>query len=92
MTMDARQQRNRVVVTLHDCFDASDLRKLHEVLSEAPTGCPITLDFREVRLFHDAAVAQLARELSSAPEVSVVGLSEHHHRLLRYLGEGAAIA
>jgi anti-anti-sigma regulatory factor len=89
MTIQARAHRSgRTEVVLHGSFDASEERRLHELLADlAPCG-PVRVDFHEVRLFDDYAVAQLARDLSAAyaPNVSLVGLSEHHHRLLRYMG------
>jgi anti-anti-sigma regulatory factor len=86
MSIDRRQQRGETVLQLHGSFDAQDARELHEVLQAVDRDAHVTVDFREVRLFHDYAVAMLARDVSRAPNVALLGLSEHHHRLLRYLG------
>ncbi len=50
------------------------------------------LDFHEVEVLDDCAIAKLASELHrrEAGHVVLVGLSEHHHRLLRYVGAEAA--
>ncbi len=85
MTVEARTQRGETIVTLRGCFDADALHALHDVLAELRRAGHVTLDFREVRLFHDSAVAMLARELDWIHPVSIVGLSEHHHRLMRYM-------
>jgi hypothetical protein len=84
--IDAREHRGETILTLHGSFDPSDALELHGVLSGLDPTRPATIDFHRVQLFHDAAVAALARELAEAPRVAVTGLSEHHVRLLRYFG------
>jgi hypothetical protein len=81
------------VLVPHGSFDAAEAHRLHELLSDlAPRG-PVHVDFHEVRLFDDYAVALLSRDLTTsyAPNVSLGGLSEHHHRLLRYMGSSALL-
>ena len=72
------------VVEVRGSFDPAEADRLHRLLLELEPRGPVTLDFRAVRLFHDSAVARLARELGDANRpVAVLGLTEHHHRLLR---------
>jgi anti-anti-sigma regulatory factor len=76
------------VVELRGAFDSAEADRLHALLEEIEPRRPVTIDFRAVRLFHDFAVARLARDLGDGNRrVAVLGLSEHHHRLLRYMAE-----
>ncbi len=90
MSLEARAQRSGTVVVVHGTFDASDARRLHDVLAELAPSSRVRVDFHEVRLFDDSAVARLSRDLTGpyGANVELVGLSEHHHRLLRYMGAG----
>lgn len=66
--------------------DADELRAMTTALQDAGS---VTLDFHEVREASDLALAKLVRELFELPvQVSMVGLSVHQHRLLRYVGLG----
>ncbi len=87
MSIEAHDGANGTVVELHGAFDPEEADRLHALLLELEPEKPVTLDFRAVRLFHDLAVARLAREIGDARRhVAILGLSEHHHRLLRYIG------
>ncbi len=93
MSIQRHDGANGTVVELTGAFDPAEADRLHALLLELEPAMPVTLDFREVRLFHDLAVARLARELDGEHRhVALLGLSEHHHRLLRYIGVGAAHA
>jgi hypothetical protein len=83
MAIDALHQLDGTLLVLRGPFDDAEVEKLHEVLRAIEPGSHLTLDFREVRLFHDTAVARLAKELAGR-RVSLLGLSDHHHRLMRY--------
>jgi anti-anti-sigma regulatory factor len=89
MAIDVRAHRSgRTELVLHGSFDAGEAHRLHALLSDLAPGGPVRVDFHEVRLFDDFAIALLSRDLSTAfaSNISLVGLSEHHHRLLRYMG------
>ncbi len=89
MTIEARPQRSgRTELVLHGSFDAAEARRLHDMLADLAPETQVRVDFHEVRLFDDFAVALLSRDLATAyaSNISLVGLSEHHHRLLRYMG------
>lgn len=89
MSIEARPQRSgRTDIVLHGSFGATEARRLHELLSDLAPAAPVRVDFHGVRLFDDYAVALLSRDLSTeyAANISLVGLSEHHYRLLRYMG------
>ncbi|HEU4382868.1 MAG TPA: STAS domain-containing protein [Anaeromyxobacteraceae bacterium] len=66
-----------------------DIRAAQEV-ARALAGVPhfeVCLDLSQVREFHDFGLAVLARALARrSPLVRVLGLNQHHARLLRYLG------
>ena len=88
MSIEARPQRSgRTDIVLHGSFGAAEARRLHELLSDLAPAAQVRVDFHGVRLFDDYAVALLARDLATeyASNISLVGLSEHHHRLLRYM-------
>ncbi len=84
MTIDA-QKGGRAVVALDGAFDCAAADRLHETLVELGP-VPVTVDFRQVRMIDDSAVGRLARETAGGQHLALVGLSVHHHRLLRYLG------
>ena len=75
------------MVAVEGSFDTADADQLRSIVSVLEAGGLVTLDFHEVRSASDTALARLARGLLEAPgHVSMVGLSEHHHRLLSYIG------
>jgi CheY-like chemotaxis protein len=75
------------VVRVAGSFDASDADQLWSLTSALDAGGPVTIDFHEVRSAGDLAIARLATGLlEHSHQVSIVGLSEHQHRLLRYIG------
>ena len=85
--IQAHEEGRGTVLALNGAFGPVEQERLNSVLRELDPGQPVTIDFREVRLFHDLAVARLARDVRDLHRcVSLVGLSEHHHRLLRYIG------
>ncbi len=87
MTIAARAGTSGTVFEVSGSFDPEEVGRLHELLIGLGPETPVTLDFREVRLFHDSAIAPLAQEIGAANRpVLLFGLSEHHHRLLRYVG------
>ena len=87
LTFIRRPPSGGAVVAVEGSFDAADADQLRSIASALEAGGLVTLDFHEVRSASDIAVAQLARGLLEAPgHVSMVGLSEHHHRVLRYIG------
>ena len=83
---------DRVVLRFEDTFDPSQVWRLSEIMSKVAPGTHITLDFSQVREFHDVAFARLAQEIIRATEVSshvdlsVRGLRQHQLRILKYLG------
>jgi hypothetical protein len=94
MTTDV--QRQRTEFRLEGIFDVPAARKLAAALEDAGFA-EVRIDMTRVREFHDFGVALLGQSISGrrAP-TAVLGLQEHHLRLLRYLGieggEGANLA
>jgi hypothetical protein len=84
MTVEA--ERGRTVIRLEGVFDVSAARRLAAALMDAGYA-DVRIDMTRVREFHDFGVALLAKTISTrrAP-TAVLGLHEHHLRLLRYLG------
>ncbi len=86
MTIDTHAGSGGTVLSVEGAaFDSAAAEHLHDLLLELDPAQPLTIDLRSVRLVHDTAVAQLARDL--LPEfrrVWLLGLSEHHRRLMRY--------
>ncbi len=81
----------RLDLQLHGSFDQAEASLLHAILARvAPLG-PVRVDFHDVRTLHDVALSLLARDLAApyGRNVELVGLSQHHHRLLRYIAPGA---
>ncbi len=91
LTSIRRPSSGGAVVIIEGSFDAGDADQVRLIASALDVAGPVTLDFHEVRSASDLAIAKLARGLLEAPgHVSVVGLSEHRHRLLRYIGLDSA--
>ena len=93
MTVDV--ERERTVIRLDGIFDVPAARELADRL-DAEGYSDVRIDLTRVREFHDFGVALLAQAIATrrAP-TSVLGLHEHHLRLLRYLGidcQGANLA
>ncbi len=76
----------RTVIRLDGIFDVPAARQLAAELDEAGYS-DVRIDLTRVREFHDFGVALLAQSIAgrSAP-TAVLGLHEHHLRLLRHLG------
>ncbi len=89
MNVDTREERGHAVLTVHGSFNPRDLDELREVLARLEADTNITIDFHDVASPHDVAVAKLASELADG-RISVVGLSHHARRLLRYMGASRA--
>jgi anti-anti-sigma regulatory factor len=91
MTVARHWDPDATVISVDGAFDADAARCLEHFVNDVEAGSPLTLDFREVRLFHDFAIGSLAAALSHHPDAHLVGLSEHQYRLLRYVDAAAAV-
>jgi hypothetical protein len=76
----------RTVIQMDGVFDVPAARQLARDLDEMAFA-EVRIDLTRVREFHDFGVALLAHSIAGrrAP-TAVLGLHEHHLRLLRYLG------
>ncbi len=82
----ANPQRQKTVIQIDGIFDVSAARRVAEQLEEARYG-EVRIDLTRVREFHDFGVALLAQTIAGRRSpTSVIGLHDHHLRLLRYLG------
>ena len=80
------------VVSVCGSFDVLDAERLY-ALAVALGSDRVTLDFYRARPVHDSAIARLGHDLhDSAGRFALSGLSEHHRRLLRYMGYGEELA
>ncbi len=87
MTVQVRNESKETVLMVQGTFNVADADSLHDALHELAPEKPVAVDFHQVRLFADFAVARLVQEIADRPgHVTLIGLSEHHHRLLRYVG------
>jgi anti-anti-sigma regulatory factor len=78
-----------ILVQLDGVFDLRAAERIAEVLSCVGPGGALRIDLSQIREFHDAGVAVLARTLkASGRQVHVVlsGLRQHQARILGYLG------
>jgi anti-anti-sigma regulatory factor len=91
LTFIRRSRSGGDVIAIEGSFDIADADRLRSIIDALNSTGPVTLDFHGVRSASDMAIAQLARGLVEASRrVSLAGLSEHHHRLLGYLGAATA--
>jgi anti-anti-sigma regulatory factor len=84
----ARQTANeRLKVSFEGTFDAAEAWRVHDMLAHVAPATHVSLDFREVRAFHDFAVALLAKDiLAMRGRVEATGLCQHQRRILKYFG------
>lgn len=84
--MTVSEERERTVIRLEGVFDVPAARRLTAELDRAAFD-DVRIDLTRVREFHDFGVALLGQTIAGrrAP-TAVLGLQEHHLRLLRYLG------
>jgi len=75
------------VVGVEGSFDVEDADRLQSMAAALENEGLVTLDFHGVRSASDAAVTRLASQLRAASRrVALVGLCEHHYKLLKYVG------
>lgn len=92
MRTRVRRDDDGAVISIAGTFDRTDVGELGLLArSLCSTSSNLVLDFHEVEELDDCAIARLASELhrQERGHVVLVGLSEHHHRLLQYVGEEA---
>jgi len=78
---------DRVVLRLEGTFDAAEAWRVHDMLAHLAPRTRLSLDFREVRAFHDFAIALLAQDLLARRGlVEANGLCMHQRRILKYFG------
>jgi len=84
--MSTNVAEGRTVIRMDGIFDVPAARRLALELEDMRFA-DVRIDLTRVREFHDFGVALLAQSIAGrrAP-TSVLGLHEHHLRLLRYLG------
>jgi ABC-type transporter Mla MlaB component len=84
--MNADVSAAMTVMEIDGVFDVSAAKQLARELDEMAYA-EVRIDLTRVREFHDFGVALLANTIAGrrAP-TTVIGLHEHHLRLLRYLG------
>jgi len=87
MVRTDRDAGDAVVLGLEGTFDAAEAWRLHDTLVQLAPGTRVSLDFREVRAFHDFAIALLAQDLlAHRGRIQAAGLCQHQRRLLKYFG------
>jgi hypothetical protein len=68
-------------------FRPEDALRIHQAITSARPGTPVEIDFRRVSECHAVALDLLAKDiLAGRARVAVHGMSQHHQRLLGYLG------
>jgi len=65
-------------------FGETDADRLLAMAVAVDANGPVTLDFRDARSVDDRALLKLVQ--SYGGRLTIVNLSEHHHRLLQYIG------
>jgi hypothetical protein len=80
-----RRPTGDVVLVVEGTFDLGAATRAATTARASAGRARVKIDLRRARI-EDAALAAFVRELAGRP-VAIVGLSRHHERLLRYLGE-----
>lgn len=87
MVKSYQTANERLTVSLEGTFDATEAWRLHDMLAHLAQETYVSLDFREVRAFHDFAVALLAKDiLALRGRMEATGLCQHQRRILKYFG------
>jgi anti-anti-sigma regulatory factor len=88
MLHESVQPGGAILIQLDGVFDAVTAWSLRRRLGVLPSDANVVLDFTQVREFYDLGVAVMASSLAGleGPRVSVRGMCQHQHRLLRYFG------
>jgi len=80
-------QSGGAVVRLEGLLDVGEADQLAELIVGLRDDGPVAVDLHEARAVNDHALVRLARALAAAAgRCRIVGISEHHSRLLRYVG------
>ena len=90
--MNAVVEEARTIIHVEGVFDVPTAKQLAQELDEMRYA-EVRIDLTRVREFHDFGVALLAHSIAGrAAPTAVIGLHEHHLRLLRYLGIDTGVA
>jgi len=79
----------RCSMRLHGVFDLPAALQLVDALGWVKPGGEVELDLSQIREFHDAGLAVLAKAIQGRGDtihVDVRGLGARQHRMLKYLG------
>ncbi|MBK9518429.1 MAG: STAS domain-containing protein [Anaeromyxobacter sp.] len=77
-----------LLVQLDGIFDLGAAERIGEALASVAPGGALRIDLTQVREFHDAGIASLARILGAGGQAVCVvlsGLRQHQLRILQYL-------
>ncbi len=98
ITIEPTANRRTLSVEVGPDFVVGDAQELGAAIADAAPGTQVDIDFRRVRECQGPALARLAEAMRSGrARVALRGMSEHHLKLLGYLGAppaalGGAIA
>ncbi len=81
-----RGERGEVVIRVEGAFGSSEASRLAGWLREVPAREPVVVDFADARDCRDFGLAAVAAELAGREQVTLLGLSRHQEKLLRYFG------
>ncbi len=86
--MQIEAVRDALRVWVGPTFRKRDADRFQETIAALTPFASLTVEFAAVRECDDVALVRLARALAALPagEVVLRGLSEHHRRLLAYVG------
>ncbi len=93
MELSIRREDNEreVRIQLQGVVDLDAAALLKSAATNIADGHPVVLDFRGATVTSDAALGMVVAAIGSA-DIACVGLSNHHEKLLKYLGVSAACA
>ena len=83
MAGNERSTTERIFIQVGATFDTAEAERIRASIRKAVTAS-VALNFADVRQFDDAALSELASDLSDTTQPVVLrGLSERHYRMLR---------
>ncbi len=91
ITIEPAANRRCLTVEVGSSFLVEDAQQLGAAIADAAPGTEVQIDFRLVRECHGPALARLAEAMRSGrAHVALRGMSDHHLKLLGYLGAPSA--
>ena len=85
--LEIHTSSGELTVRLHGSFDSTAAVRVHDAIKELPRAARTRVYFADIQTISDHALVRFVELIPAAERraIQLLGLSTHHHRLLRYL-------